>query len=467
MVAAMVGLTGCLATDPAARFDTASGLSYVPGAADGGEAAEAEAGITLTETSGLDDYVAYATANNAGLEAAFNRWRAAVERVPQVTALPDPRLSYRYYLREVETRVGPMRQSFGLSQTFPWLGKLALRGSAAAQAAEAERLRFEAARLKLAYEVTSAYAEYYHLGRRIAVVEDNLKLVGLAEQVARARYRTSKASYPDVIRAQVELARLDERLKSLRDLRGPVVARLNAALNRPAEADLPWPTTLPDKVAGFSDEQALSWLDDSNPELKAMDAEVAAQAHRVELARKASLPDVTLGVDYTQIDRRGGPMRPSDDGKDAVALMVSVNLPIWRDKIEAGVREARHRQWAAERARGQKRNDLAGQLKLALYRFRDAGRKTNLYRDTLLPKGREAVKTLQAAFRSGRASFTDLIDAQRVLLEFELAGQRAVADRVQRLAEIDMLAGLPLRRIQSEPNDHANDAAITGERTKP
>ncbi len=68
----------------------------------------------LSEASGLSDYLAYAALNNPGLEAAFNRWKAALEEVPQVKSLPDPRFNYKYFIQEVETRVGPQRQSLGI-----------------------------------------------------------------------------------------------------------------------------------------------------------------------------------------------------------------------------------------------------------------------------------------------------------------------------------------------------------------
>ena len=109
----------------------------------------------LDESAGLDRFLAYAALNNPGLEAAFNQWKAAVERVPQVRALPDPRFTYRYFIREVETRVGPQKQAFGLTQTFPWFGKLALRGDVAAEAARAAQQRYENEKLRLFYEVRS------------------------------------------------------------------------------------------------------------------------------------------------------------------------------------------------------------------------------------------------------------------------------------------------------------------------
>jgi hypothetical protein len=85
----------------------------------------------LNESSGLSDCLAYAALTNSQLRSAFNKWQAAMEKLLQVRAIPDPKFNYKYYIEEVETRVGPQRQSFGISQTFPWFGKLKLRESAA------------------------------------------------------------------------------------------------------------------------------------------------------------------------------------------------------------------------------------------------------------------------------------------------------------------------------------------------
>ena len=99
----------------------------------------------LHEQSRLSDYLRYAAVNNPGLEAAFHRCRGAAEDVWQVKSLPDPRITYRYFIEQVETRVGAQKQAFGISQMLPWFGKLGLRGDAAAQGANSARQRYEAA----------------------------------------------------------------------------------------------------------------------------------------------------------------------------------------------------------------------------------------------------------------------------------------------------------------------------------
>jgi len=395
----------------------------------------------LSDKSALGDYLVYAALNNATLEASFNRWKAALESIPQVEALPDPRFTYRYFIEEVETRVGAQRQSFDLSQTFPWFGKLKLRGDAAMAASEVVRQRFKSDKLAVFYKVKDAWYEYYYLKQAIEITKENIELIKHIEGIARVRYKAAVGGHPDVIRAQVELGKLIDRLATLTDLRTPIVAKLNAALNRRSESPLPWPAEAPDVAAVVSDEQLLALQAKHNPEVKALDFEIVRQKHRIELAKKEYFPDVTLGVTYVDTAGATGAMSPSDSGKDPVVAMVSVNLPIWRDKLDAGVRQARYRRSAAISEKQQKVNSLGAALKLATYGFRDAARKVGLYRDTLVPQAIQSLKATEASFRAGKASFTDMVDAERILLEFKLAQERALSNKAQRFAELEMLVG--------------------------
>ncbi len=394
----------------------------------------------LTETSTLSDYLSYAALNNPGLEASFDRWKAALERVPQVKALPDPRFNYKYYIEEVETRVGPQQQSFGISQVFPWFGKLQLRGEVAMQAANSARQRYEAAKLKLFFEVKDAYYEYYYLSKSIAITKENINLIRHLESVARSRYKAAITAHPDVIRAQVELGKLQDRYLTLQDLREPIMARLNDALNRPIDADIPWPDKIELENIKVEKGDLLKQLIEKNPELKALDFEIARNNSKIELAKKDYYPDFNLGL--TMIDTDDSPVgNPNDNGKDPVIAMISINLPIWKDKYDASVREAKARYNAAKRDKIDKTNSLSSKLKMAIYRFNDAERKIDLYADALLPKARESLKVTESSFSTGSGSFTDLIDAQRIFLEFALSYERALADHGQGLAKLEMLTG--------------------------
>ncbi|RKY03997.1 MAG: TolC family protein, partial [Planctomycetota bacterium] len=245
----------------------------------------------------------------------------------------------------------------------------------------------------------------------------------------------------DVIRAQVELGKLEDHLKSLEEFKIPLQARLNAALNRPSDTEIPWPQELPSEKLTISDAAVLEQLAATNPDLHALDFEMLKNRQEIELARKDYYPDITFGLNYIDTDNSSMSPSPQDNGKDPVIAMVSINLPLWRDKYDAGVRQARAQYHATRRSKEDKVNNLSSLLKMTLYKFHDAERKIDLYQNALIPKAQQSLKVTESDYQAGKAGFLDLIDSQRILLEFELSFQRAMADHAQKLAEIEMLAG--------------------------
>jgi outer membrane protein TolC len=399
----------------------------------------------------LRDYLQYASLNNPGLRAAHSHWLAAMKVIPQAKSLPDPMFSYTYYIQHVETRVGPQRQRFALSQMFPWFGKLRLRGDAAAKAAEAAWLDLQSQRLRLLYHVSTLYQDYCYLKQAIDVTQENFDLVKSLEAVARQRYRTGQA-LTAVVQAQVELGKMEDQLRSLRDLRPALTAKLNAALNRDRDAELPWPAapvvTLPELDA----KTIRAEVRRRNPELTRLATLASKETISAELARKNRYPDITLGV--SMIDTGSASMPGvADSGKDPIMATVAINLPIWRSKYRAQEREALLRRSALLDQREDKGNGLEGDAALALYHYQDAARKIGLYGDTLLPKAEQSLAVAQQAFEAGKTDFMTLIDAQRVLLEFRLAVAKARADQGKRFAELQMLTGAGLLQTEPSPSE--------------
>lgn len=397
----------------------------------------------LNADADLSQLLHYARANNPGLEAAFQRWKETLERVPQATTLPEPRVSFSGYLSEVETRVGPMQARIGLAQPFPWFGELELAGNAAFEASEAAREMLEAARLDLDLRVRDAWYEYAWIEQAIVITEGNRELLTHWESVARARLETGLGSHSDVIRAQVELGKLEDRVQTLTDLRRPLVARLNAALNRPSDAPLPRPTFPLPEPPELDEQRIAAALDSSNPVLRAMGHRVEAAKYGTDLAEKAFYPDFFVGADYTFIGSAESP-GVSGSGDDALALTLGFDLPIWRSSYRAGLREAEAQMTRTRMEQEETLNRLSSDLEMALYEFRDASRRVGLFRDSLIPKGEESVQALDTAYQSGDEGFLDLIDAERVLLEFQLQAARAEADRAKALAEIERITGITL-----------------------
>ena len=398
---------------------------------------------TVPETQNLRSLVDYALANNPEVNVARERHIGALARVPQAMALPEPKLTYRYFVNEVETRVGPQEHGIGLSQTLPWFGKRGLQGDAATETARAAQEGIASIQNTVIAEVANAYYELFYLGQSIEIIRGNRDLVLHLERVARARYGAGAATHADVIRAQVELGIIENRLGSLKDRRAPLFARLNALLNRPTTEIFDLPSILIFEPVLYTDDELLAKVSLHNPDLRATSFEIEAAHRQRERANKNYLPDITLGLDYIAT---GDARMPGvqDSGDDALSATIGFTLPIWRSKYDAGVKEADAILRQQQFKRDQQLNTFHAETVTALFKLRDAQRQIDLYEKALLPKANESLVATQRAYSTGAAPFADTIDAQRMLLNFELSFARAITDHHQARIVLEKLTGQSL-----------------------
>lgn len=397
----------------------------------------------FTTESRVEEYLLFAAETNPGLQAAYQRWMAALEQVAVARGWPDPRLGYSYYIQEVETALGPQKQALGISQMIPWFGKLSLQGDAAEQAALSQYQVFRRMRLELLAEVAAVYYDYAYLANALRITGENLELMRYQEQVASAKYRTDSARYADLVKAQVELGVLEDRLSTLQDQRRPAAARLNQKLGRASGESLPWPVPLDGPAVEIPpDHDVVAAALRDNPSILEMQHEIGRQQSLESLAHRNRFPDFTFGV-MSMITDESELTAFDDRGRDAWVGTVSINLPIWQGKYRSAIRQAEARARAAEHALEDTRRRLDSQVQTVLFEFRDATRKIDLYGSGLVPKAEQSLRSVATAYQAGHASFLDFIDAERTLLAFELELARSQADRGRRAIEIITLMGVP------------------------
>lgn len=428
-------------------------LGVLLGAGPAAGAEPLEPGFELPPDAGLPALIAHAEAWNPGVAAARHRWQAAAARVPQAEALPDPQLGLGLMFDQVDADSEYMGERYSVSQALPWFGKRGLRADVASSAAGVEEQRYEALRLALAEQVTAAWFEYAWTREAVATARENRDLLLRLEGVTRAMYRAGMGNAADISRAQVELGRLDDRLRSLLDALGPVSARLNALLGRPSHAALPEPPAPSQQaVPALPERSEDAWLQAAlahNPGLGAARNEIERETHAVALARKDYYPDIRLGLEYGR--NSAGRMAAMDGGgADSLVGTISVNIPIRQRRYDAALAEAEARLHAAGRDARTRELALEAGLKAALFDYREGARKQQLYGGTLVPRARHALEATEAAYRAGNVGFIELIDSQRTLLEFELAQERAAADQATAAAQVRALAGEPLYPNSSE-----------------
>lgn len=404
-----------------------------------------------TDSSSLARYLLEAESNNPGLKAAYYKWQGALEKIPQVSSLRDPMLTFTEYLeKNVETRTGAQDFQLGVMQLFPYPGKLSLRGQAAAQEARALEQEFIKALLNLQQEVKDAYYEYYYLEQSIRITAENLELLKHFERVASARYEVARAGNQDVIKAQVELGELENELRTLEDFREPVQARLNAALNRPYASPFPPPRGVQLRETELESGPILELAFQTNPDLRAIDARIQKQQTDLELAKKDYFPDFNVGLNWINTNGRVDAV-PSGNGDDVLLGSVQMNLPVYRGRLAAGVRQAEQGVSEFRNRREDFENRLSVDLQTALYKLRDAQRQIDLYADILIPKAKQSVQVTQTAYSAEEAGFLDLIDAERILLNFQNSYYRSVANYGQALATIEAKVGQSVVESSAPP----------------
>ena len=391
----------------------------------------------------LNEYLEEIRTNNPAYRAAHDQWQATLEKVAVVSTLPDPNVRLGIFAQEVETRVGPQKQRLGVSQTIPWKGKLALKGQRAAEMANKARSELEAVSLKLETEFKNLYAELYYIGRAIAITGDHLKLLNDLEAVITERYETSAAHYNDLIRIQIEIDELSDRLRTQQESAPPVIAMMNAILGRPVYQTMTYPESLPKLGNDQLQFQSLaSALPRQNPTLLALDYQIGADRVTLGLAKKDYYPDFRVGLDWINTGHAINPI--SESGKDAIMLSVGMNLPVWRKKYNAAERSAVSRVSTSEQQRDDTRAHLEAGLKRALFQLDDANRKIRLYKEQIIPKAEESLSVLTSGFQTGDSTYLDLIEAEKALLDFLLSLSQAQANQSKAISAIEAVTGKSL-----------------------
>ena len=153
-----------------------------------------------SEQSTLTEYLTRAARDNPGLRSAFFRWQAARERLPLSDVLPDPRVTFAWFIQPVETRTGPQRFKYGLSQTLPWFGKRDLRRKGAEAQVERLAALADQTRLELFGDVKKSYYEYAYLAKGIDLATQEIELLRYITEVVQTKYAGGRSSYSDSLK---------------------------------------------------------------------------------------------------------------------------------------------------------------------------------------------------------------------------------------------------------------------------
>lgn len=412
--------------------------------------AEATQADYFTDSPQLGRYIQEALNQNPQIREALSRYRASLEKVPQVTALPDPVLGYTQFVRSVETRVGPQVNSFMISQKLPWFGKLDLQGQMAVKEAAAQYETYRAMQRELIDRTKQTYYELVYIDRALAITAEEQSLLDHYERLAESRYSTGSGLQQAVIKIQAELTRLVDRTKMLDQQRGSLVARLNTLRDLAPESPVAVTaeSELPKVALDLPKLYALG--EDHRQELRASMARIEKSERAIDLAKKQYWPDLTLSAGMINVEGREDPAGllapPPDNGKNAYNFSIGINIPIHRDKYRAGVVEAAETLSADKDSYVGLRNEMQFDIRDQVLRLQTLGEQIDLYGGVLIPQAEQALRSTESAYETGQVGALDLLDSERFLLQTRLLRARYHADYLKSLARLERAVGTKFPR---------------------
>jgi outer membrane protein, heavy metal efflux system len=401
-----------------------------------GLAAAQEQTLTLREAYEL------ARERNPMLHASRAAADAVATQEPSAVLPPDPEIQLGVMNASLPglgmDMPGAMLPSVQAMQMVPFPGKLRLGGQIARQSTAMARTATDETWWEVRAAAAMAFYEIYQADRQLAVMEETLDWLRQFEQAAIAMYSVGGGRQSDVLRAGVEVARMQADLARMRAMRTAAAARLNAVLDRPTDTPVPavsfaaLPRDLPPA------EELQGWAEQSRPMLERGRIGVEQARTREALARRELWPDLTVGVQYGQ--------RPAEMGTERMgSLMLGFSVPVF-----AGQRQVQMRREAAAMEQ-MARADLTGmragvsarigELLAELDRARTLA---SLYRTEVLPQAEANVSSAFSSYRVGRVDFMTLVDAQMTLNQYNQELYALLAEYGRMIAELEMTIGREL-----------------------
>lgn len=389
------------------------------------------------QAQSLDAYLKTAAENNPGVKAAYLEFEAAMQRLPQVSSLPDPTLSMSALGQMIETRVGTQEARFSLMQTFPWFGTLKAKKEVAALEADAKFQVYLDRRNELFFKVKTAYYELYEVKHHIHHKMENGRILESLRTLALSKFENGTAPMTDVIR--VDIMQNDNRvdIEIFQDSQKPLEVRFNRLLNRPDSLTV----AIPDSIPMLFDRELLLSKQNfaDNPNFQQWDRKMRAAEAQEKVALKSGLPNIGLGVDYSIISERSDATF-SDNGQDAFMPVVSISLPIFRKKYKAAQQEAHLLQKAYSEMKTETKNQLTSRWETNVFELEKAQKQIELYQQQII-KTQQTIALLLSAYTNATSDFEEILRMQQQLLRYQMEISTAFKNYQVARAKADYLIG--------------------------
>lgn len=386
----------------------------------------------------LDSLIKEAKANSPDILAAKKRWEASLARAPQAKSLDNPSLGLKFEkiprgsLKLDKTMASDRMLS--LSQMLPWFGKLSLKERIAVVEAQMYAAEYKGKELEIINQVKKSYYDLFMNYKDTELNRESLGLLKGIAKIAEAKYQIGTVSQEELLKIDLEIAKLDNNIANLKEERSAKETRINALLNREPESVVGMPQ-LEEDLSFSKDINSLFRLTlENQPELLTFSYAIEKNKYAQSLAQKSFFPDL-----MSEITLRG--ITAGTIG--AWDLMLAFTVPLWFwTKQRYEVKEAIANLEEAKAAYTAMKNKALAETKDLAVKIEIVKNRINLYKTSLIPIAQGSLEASQAGYTSGKGDFMLLLDSERMLIATRMDYYRALVDYNVSLSDLDRAVGL-------------------------
>lgn len=404
---------------------------------------------TFPEPLKLEQAVALAVDADPWLTGSQFTQEALNDEAIAAATLPDPRVSLMAGNFPVDSfdinQEGMTQLSVGISQMFPRGDSLSLTRRQKQQLAEQHPLLRLDRRAKVGATVSQLWLEVFKAQESIRLIEQDRALFEQLVDAAKAGYSSAlgRARQQDVIRAQLELTRLEDRLTMLRQQQQAAQKLLSEWIGAPATVplapvlptqSLSRPLSVP-TIEYANEHTRYEWIR-HHPALRALDQRIDATQTGVDLAKQKYKPEWGLTAQYGYRDN--DPM--GRDRADLFSVGVNFDLPIFTgNRQDKEVSAAVNRTEAIKTEKHLLGRRLMAELETASVQLARLDERQALYADQLLPQMAEQAEASLTAYNNDDGDFAEAVRARIAELNAKVDALAIAVDRQKTIAQINYL----------------------------
>jgi cobalt-zinc-cadmium efflux system outer membrane protein len=395
----------------------------------------------------LDSLITEALRANPDLQAAKLRYEAFEAKVPQVGSLPDPAFKATASNLPIDSRSFDETPMSGvelmLTQKVPFPGKLGLAKKTTRNLAQKTKQDYQSTKNFILSELRQNYYQLYLLQKSIKITERNKLLIEDFARIASIKYSVGKGIQQDVLKAQVEVSKMIDKLISLEEMREALEAKINVLLNRNPQDLLGQVSDLSFRELTYSEEELQSLAVETNPHLRGKSFLVNASRSAYDLARREYWPDFTLSASYRIRDEvKMDPVM----GEDFFSASAAINIPLyfWSKQKKKVQEKALSLESSRQEYENVKNNVkfMVSKLFYSLDKFR---KEIELYQMAILPQARQSLESARSGYQVDKVDFLTLLNNQVTLFNYEIAYHQALSSYFKTIARLEEMVGSSLR----------------------